>query len=155
MDAVSKGGNYLLNVGPTGEGEIPEANVKTFREIGAWMKVNGEAIYGAGRTPFGEELGAYSTTEKNRHGKFVFNEKKDWRCTTKPGKLYITLFSWPKGEFELKGVKGQVTKAVLLADPDRKPLSFRQEAQNVTVSLPANAPDALGSVLCLDVANAQ
>lgn len=152
VDVVSKGGNYLLNVGPTGEGIIPEANVKIFQELGAWLKVNGEAVYGAGRTPFGDELGAYSTTEKDAKGKPVFNEAKEWRCTTKPGKLYITLFKWPAGTFELKGLKGKATKAALLADPAHKPLAFKQTGADVTVTLPEKAPDALGSVLCLDLA---
>ena len=58
MDIVSKGGNYLLNVGPDGEGFIPQPSQDILRKVGAWLKVNGEAIYGAGRTPFGDELGA-------------------------------------------------------------------------------------------------
>ena len=151
VDAVSKGGNYLLNVGPTAEGVIPEANVKAFRVIGEWMKVNGEAIYGAGRTPFGDELGAYSTTEKNSKGKPVFKELKDWRCTTQPGKLYIHIFNWPQGKLEIPVVKGKITKVALLADPERKPLEFKQTDKGVTISLPATAPDAIASVLSIDI----
>lgn len=52
VDIVSKGGNYLLNVGPTAEGVIPEPSVERLLAIGRWLRVNGEAIYGAGRSPF-------------------------------------------------------------------------------------------------------
>ena len=52
MDIVSKGGNYLLNVGPTAEGEIPAESIRLLKEVGAWMKVNGESIYGTQASPF-------------------------------------------------------------------------------------------------------
>jgi hypothetical protein len=63
----------------------------------------------------------------------------------------FTLLKWPTGAFELKGLKGRVTKASLLADPARKPLEFRQSGQNLSVSLPVAMPDALASVLRLDL----
>ena len=57
VDIVSKGGNYLLNVGPMADGVIPPASQDVLRAAGRWLKVNGEAVYGARPTPFGEELG--------------------------------------------------------------------------------------------------
>lgn len=151
VDVVSKGGNCLLNVGPTAEGVIPEANVKTLRVIGEWLKVNGEAIYGAGRTPFGDELGAFSTTKKDQHGNFVFVEKKDWRCTTRPGKLYIHIFNWPKGKIEIPAVKGKITEATLLADPEHKPLEFKQTDKGVTIFLPETSLDSIASVIRINI----
>ena len=67
VDIVSKGGNYLLNVGPMADGSIPQPSQDILRRVGKWLKVNGEAIYGAGKTPFGDEL-----------------RRSDWRCTVQP-----------------------------------------------------------------------
>ena len=69
VDIVSKGGNYLLNVGPDGDGFIPQPSQDILRKVGAWLKVNGEAIYGAGRTPFGDELGAPIPGKKDKRGR--------------------------------------------------------------------------------------
>jgi alpha-L-fucosidase len=149
VDIVSKNGNYLLNVGPTSEGVIPQASQDNLRAVGRWLKVNGEAIYGAGPTPFGDELGSPIPGVTDKKGNPGFAAKTDWRCTTKPGKLYIHLFKWPSGSFELDKVQGQVKKAYLLADAKHAALKVKQEGQRVTVSLPTDAPDKMDSVLVL------
>ena len=151
-DIASKGGNYLLNVGPTSEGLIPQASIDRLAEIGAWMRVNGEAVYGTSPTIFGAEDGSLSTTVTNRNGSRRFVAAWDWRCTTKqPGKLYIEIFKWPAGQIQLPAVKGEITKAYLLADAKHSALKFQQNAQGVTIQLPEKAPDAIASVLCLTV----
>jgi alpha-L-fucosidase len=149
VDIVSKGGNYLLNVGPTSEGVIPQASQDNLRTVGRWLKINGEAVYGAGPTPFGDELGAVDNSTHDKKGNPGFKMATDWRCTTKPGKLYITFFKWPAGAFELNKVKGQVVKAYLLADPSHKSLAVKQDGDRVTVTLPGNAPGQIASVLAL------
>ena len=149
VDIVSKGGNYLLNVGPTSEGVIPQASQDNLRTVGRWLKINGEAVYGAGPTPFGDELGAVDNSTHDKKGNPGFKMATDWRCTTKPGKLYITFFKWPAGAFELNKVKGQVVKAYLLADPAHKSLAVKQDGDRVTVTLPGNAPGQIASVLAL------
>jgi alpha-L-fucosidase len=150
-DIASKGGNYLLNVGPTSEGLIPQPSIERLAEVGQWMRVNGESIYGSGPTPFGAEAGAYSTTEMDKKGKPVFKPAWDWRATTKPGKIYVHIFKWPPGKIELPAVKGAVTKATLLADEKHAALDVKQTGTGVTISLPDKAPDAIASVLCLDI----
>ncbi|MGA2542973.1 MAG: alpha-L-fucosidase [Verrucomicrobiota bacterium] len=174
-DIASKGGNYLLNVGPTSEGLIPQPEVDRLKEVGAWMKVNGEAIYGTSPTIFGAEAGSFSATQTNRQGRPTFIPAWDWRCTTKAGKIYVHIFKWPAGQIELPGVKGQVTAAWLLAGAKSRPpkiqpgehagflmvkaaaggephlLKLQQTAQAVTVQLPEKAPAAIASVLCLQV----
>jgi alpha-L-fucosidase len=148
VDIASKGGNYLLNVGPTSEGVIPQASQDNLREVGKWLKVNGEAIYGAGPTPFGDELGT-PTGLKDKRGNPTYNAKTDWRCTTKPGKLYITIFKWPAGAFELDKVQGKVKKAYLLADAKHASLKVQQKDDHISVALPVAAPGKIASVLVL------
>jgi alpha-L-fucosidase len=152
VDIVSKGGNYLLNVGPTSEGVIPQASQDNLRTVGKWLKVNGAAIYGAGPTPFGDELGAPDKTRMDKKGNPVFVMATDWRCTTQPGKLYIHLFKWPAGSFAVSKVSGKVSKAYLLADASHKALKVKQSGDSLTVALPAQAPDHLDSVLVLETA---
>ncbi|MGA2796698.1 MAG: alpha-L-fucosidase [Thermoguttaceae bacterium] len=131
IDIASKGGNYLLNVGPTAEGEFPPEIVQRLQEIGQWMAVNGEAIYGTSASPF-------------RHLGFG-------RCTQKPGKLFLEVFSWPQGELIVPGLKNKVTKAYLLADPEKKPLEVNATDKGVSVEVPENAPSPIASVVVLEI----
>lgn len=131
IDIVSKGGNYLLNVGPTGEGRIPAASVQRLADMGRWMKVNGEAIYGTGPMPFTEPL--------------------PWgRATRKDGKLYLHVFDWPAdGTIRLPQLHGKIAAARLLAGGAR--VAVTEGADGVTIKLPAKAPDPIASVVALDV----
>jgi alpha-L-fucosidase len=123
VDIVSKGGNYLLNVGPTAAGVIPQPSQDNLRAVGQWLNANGEAIYGAGRSPFGEEFGEYSTKLKNRNGEALFLSHTLWRCTLKPGKLYFTLFHVERdgqlGVFVLPDFKNKIRSISQLDDPKR------------------------------------
>jgi alpha-L-fucosidase len=148
VDIVSKGGNYLLNVGPMSNGVIPQASQDNLRAVGKWLKVNGEAIYGAGPTPFGAELGAIDNIRTDKKGNPAFAVATDWRCTTKPGKLFIHLFKYPAGQFELSNVKGKVTKSYMLAD--KKPLKVAQTGDSVKVTLPPKPTSEYASVLVLE-----
>jgi alpha-L-fucosidase len=153
VDIVSKGGNYLLNVGPTSEGLVPQPSQDNLRAVGRWLKVNGESIYGAGPSPFGPEFGKPNpdTSKKDARGNRLFDAKSDWRCTTKPGKFFIHVFKWTPGQFELPAVNGKVAKAYFLSDPARKPVAVQQEKSKVVVTLPQEAPDKMDSVLVLEV----
>src|SRR5581483_7816254 len=122
-DIVSKGGNYLLNVGPTAAGEIPPESIHILQEVGQWTHTNADAIYGAGPTPFGDELGYEDATRHDKTGKPVWVERNEWRCTTKPGKLYFTLLEWPGAKFALPKFPNRVTKAYLVADLAHAPLA--------------------------------
>jgi alpha-L-fucosidase len=155
VDIVSKGGNYLLNVGPTAEGIIPQPSQDNLREVGRWLKANAEAIYGTTRSPFGEEFGDYTTKLKNAEGKPVFLAYTDWRCTAKPGKLYFTLFRVERdraeGIFHLPAFKNKITAVYQLDDPKRTPFEVKTAADGrryFNASRYAN--DAMGTVYVVE-----
>jgi alpha-L-fucosidase len=133
IDIASKGGNYLLNVGPTSEGLIPEPSVQRLAEIGKWMKVNGEAIHGTTAGPF--------------------SKAPAWgRVTQQSGKLYLHVFDWPKdGKLVVPGLAAKVKAAYLLADANRAALKTTANADRVEVAVPAQAPDAVASVVVLEL----
>ena len=149
-DIASKGGNYLLNVGPDSHGVIPEESLKRLAEVGQWMKVNGEAIYGTTGTPFGAEAGAFSATEKDKKGQAVFKTDWKWRATQKQGHLFVIIYTWPTdGSFKVPSFAHSITGARLLADPTVK-LTVTQDVSGVTVyGLPKIAPDPVASVIDL------
>ena len=117
VDIVSKGGNYLLNVGPMAEGVIPQPSQDVLRTVGRWLKKNGEAVYGTGATPVGGRArGADLQGDEGPARKQLFLPRNEWRVTTKPGKLYFTFFQEPRVPFELPPMKNAVKRAYQLAD---------------------------------------
>src|SRR3989441_4400041 len=131
IDIASKGGNYLLNVGPTSEGLIPQPSVERLREVGNWMKTNGAAIYGTTASPFATQL--------------AFG-----RATSKSGRVYLHVFDWPKdGNLRVPSWGQSVKKAYLLAG-SKPALKFTRDEDGITVRLPAKAPDSVASVIVLE-----
>lgn len=134
-DIASKGGNYLLNVGPKPDGTFPEASVTRLKEIGEWMKVNSEAIYDTKASPIAPF---------------------DWgRCTRKDEKgktvLYLSVFNWPsQGRILLPGLSAKVIGSELLAT--KKSFSAKNTMDGVLIDVPAIAPDKYASVIKLVVA---
>jgi alpha-L-fucosidase len=131
IDTASKGGNYLLNVGPTAAGEIPAPSLDRLAAIGKWMKVNGESIYGTTASPFPAQL--------------------PWgRATSKGGKLYLHVFQWPAdGKIVVPGYTGTVTRAYLLSDPKRALIS-KTGPEGLVIDVPPAAPDPIATVLVLE-----
>lgn len=150
VDIVSKGGNYLLNVGPTAEGLIPEHCAANLRFVGKWLKVYGEAIYGAGPSPFGEEFGDYSSKLKDRQGRPVFLQFTDWRCTTKPGRLYFTIFRPGREGFDLPAFKNRIKRAYLLNDPNET-IKIDTIDDIRVARIPRNGPHATAYVLVVEI----
>lgn len=135
VDIASKGGNFLLNVGPTAEGEFPQQSIEILSSMGKWMKVNGEAVYGTKASPWG-----------------LF----DWgRCTIKQTKngttLYFTVFDWPAGgKLTIPDFKYSVRSSGLLATGTRVKATVTKD-RVLTLQLPDVAPDPDASVVKVEV----
>ena len=128
IDIVSKGGNYLLNIGPKGDGSIPKESIQSMQAIGKWMRTNSEAIYATTASPFA---------------------KPHWgRYTKKPGVIYAHVFQWPAdGKLTIPAQK--VTRAYLLADKQSK-LQFEKTKDGIILHLPEKALDPIASVIALE-----
>lgn len=140
VDGVSKGGNLLLNVGPTGRGNFDPRASEALRGIGAWMQLHGRSIYGAGPSPF--------------------TPPADARYTQRGNRLYVHLFAWPFQFVHLPGLEGKVEYAQLLNDasevflqrndPQAQAHNMQPGAQpagTLTVKLPVQRPDVAVPVL--------
>jgi alpha-L-fucosidase len=149
IDIVSKGGNYLLNVGPTAEGVIPQVSQDILRTVGRWLAVNGEAVYGASPTPFGEELGEQSARgAKDVRGDPLVYQQIQWRVTTKPGKLYFTFFDEPRAPFPLPAMKNRALKAYRLAD--RAPVEMKTDNGRTVLNLERPIYDPMATVVVVE-----
>ena len=137
MEMASYGGNYLLNVGPTSLGEIPQPSIDRLKAVGAWLKVNGAALYGTQASPV---------------------KKPDWGSVTRRDNagnttLYLTVFNdkWPAdGKLVLKASLDAATASLLATGAK---LKFEKTAEGIVIQLPATAPAEIASVVKLDLAN--
>ncbi|HXE41560.1 MAG TPA: alpha-L-fucosidase, partial [Candidatus Baltobacteraceae bacterium] len=146
----SKGGNYLLNVGPTSKGVVPQECQSNLVSAGRWLKAYGEVVYGAGPSPFGAEFGAYSDKIKGHDGKPVFMVLNDWRCTTQPGKLYFTLFNIPRdGMIDLPEFKNEIKKAYIVGTQTPVEISTTNGVRVAHVT--RNGPNAIAYPICLEI----
>ena len=136
VDISSKGGNFLLNVGPTAEGLIPDPSAQRLREMGAWLRTNGEAIYGTEASPY------------TRH---PFNG----RCTTKGNTLYVHVFEWPEDRtIELTGLRTPVRKTRLLSSgtPSPPSVTAANASDAVRIVLTGAPPTSPATVVALELA---
>ena len=131
---VGAGGNYLLNVGPTGEGEIPRATVEILEEVGRWVNRNGESIYGTTGSPFGPLPWGYATVKGER--------------------VFLHVVRWPDdGRLRVPGLRNEIRTAYPLLDPAR-PLRWERSGSDVALAVPAAPLDSLNTVLVLEIAGA-
>lgn len=138
-DIASKGGNLLLNVGPTSEGLFPQPSIDRLREIGNWMRVNSEAIYATHASPF-KQLAWGRCTQKSIAG---------------GTRLYLHVFDWPtNGSLRVPGIFNQTQKAFLLGDKEKTALAVTREEDALLIAVPQQAPDADNSIVVLDLVGA-
>lgn len=132
VEIVSKGGNYLLNIGPMADGTIPAPSVAVLERVGAWMKKNGESIYGTGACPVGQ---------------FAWG-----RCTVKGERVYLHAFQRPAdGVLAVTGLKNEVKSAWLVGAPGKK-LEVRRQDGVAQVKLPDGVWEEGSTVVALEVA---
>ena len=138
VDIASKGGNFLLNVGPTGEGEIPGASVERLAAMGAWMKVNARAIDGTMANPFAEPPAWGRVTRA------VNPDKSD--------RLYLHVFDWPKdGKLRLSGLISQPRAVQILGQRTRNLWTFDQAGDAWVFNLPEQPLDPACTVVAVDL----
>ncbi len=130
-EIVSKGGNFLLNVGPTSLGEVPQPSIDRLAQVGKWINVNKESIYETTASPF-----PYLS-----YG----------RCTRKGQKMYLHVFDYPSDKTLGVPMTNKITKAYLLSDP-AKPLLViaRKESKHSLIKLPAQVPDTINTVVAVE-----
>ena len=135
-DIASKGGNFLLNIGPTSEGVFPQPAIDRLGQIGNWTKINGEAIYGTNASPF-KNLGWGRCTQKEIEGGV---------------RLYLHVFDWPaNGKLVVPGILNEPKIAYLLSDREQQHLLVRRLEDAIVINVPEKAPDHINSVVVLDV----
>ena len=127
VEVASRGGNFLLNIGPEPDGTVQPEFQQRLRAMGDWMTVNGDSIYG---TTYGPIQGA-----------------SGYRTTAKGSDIYVHVLDWPASPLQIAGLKPKVLSARLLAN--NQPLSFVQTEGHVQIQLPAQAPDKQVSVIAL------
>lgn len=154
---TSKGGNYLLNIGPTGEGLFPEESLKRLKDLGEWMSVNGESVYGSAKWHVNHEGPASASikgTESREKNGFNTNlTAKDFWFSQKDNHLYVTSLKWPESkEILIESLtrlnKDEISRiqSIQLLGCDEK-VSWTLDEKGLKVILPSKRPNVHGYVL--------
>lgn len=140
INNVSLNGNLMLNIGPRANGDIPFEIEQRLLEMGNWLKVNGESVYGARAFDL----------PKNQHDWGKITCKKTETGT----KLYLHVFNWPLNkELYITGIKTKPERIYLLADKQKAPLKFTHSEVFTTIQLSEMHPDQYVSVIVLEYNN--
>ena len=135
VDSASKGGNYLLNVGPMANGEIPQASIERLKDVGEWMNVNSSSIYGTTASPFTRLTWGRAT-------------KKEYLNATE---LYLHVFDWPEdGMLRVDGLRSEVSSAYFMADFQQQ-IQVNNTQEGVVLKLPEKPLDQIDTVIVLKI----
>jgi len=133
VTCASNGGNYLLNIGPRADGSIRKEETVRLKDIGTWLKKNGEAIYGTERIPAGFGLWGAGMLGM---------------ATAKGNNSYLHIFRWSGKTATVTGIRTEVVSAKILATG--KQVKFRQDGGKLVITgLPEEPPDRYGTVIAL------
>lgn len=132
VTCVSRDGNFLLNIGPKGDGSVTTGSVTILRGLASWMATYGDSVHGATASPFGTD--------------------PTWgRATKKDGKLFAHVFTWPSnGVLQIPAITNTISRVYLMNNPSAS-LAYTVSAGQINVTVPATAPDASDSVVCVEV----
>lgn len=154
-EITSKGGNYLLNVGPTAEGVFPQKNIEQLKAIGKWMDIHGESVYGTTKWLVSREgatsLSMKGSGEREREGFHADFTPEDFWFSTKDNSLYVTSLKWPENNgvliksLLLPGEKRVIQNVSMLGS--KRKLSWTLESNGLQVILPKKRPNPNGYVL--------
>ena len=135
VDSASKGGNYLLNVGPMANGEIPQPSIERLKDVGEWMRVNSSSIYGTTASPFIRLTWGRAT-------------KKEYPNATE---LYLHVFDWPEdGLLRVDGLRSDVSGAYFMADFQQQ-IQVDKTQEGVVLYLPEQPLDEIDTVIVLKI----
>lgn len=136
-DIVSKGGNFLINIGPKPDGSFPKESVALLRKVGEWMEVNGESIYGTTRNTFEQGV---------PYGRVTRKITSNGRMT-----LYLHVFDWPKDGMLAIPADRRIKRAYLLADTQQNDLQTESKQREQLIYVPRHAPDESNSVVVVEM----
>jgi alpha-L-fucosidase len=130
---AARGVNLLLNVGPTPEGTFLPEEIERLKDVGEWMQVNGESIYGTNYSPVDFDFYWGAMTQKDQ-------------------KIYLHVLEWEPKEIEFNGIIGKPSKAYFLADTEQKALPFKYDVNShiTKIEVPEKAPDLRNTVIVVD-----
>ena len=146
IDVVSKNGAFLLNIGPKADGSIPEPEQEMLLDIGRWLAVNGEAIYGTrpwkilGEGPTEVSAGSFTDTKRSAF------TSQDLRFTRKGNNLYAMALAWPEdGKLTVTTLATEsITRPLNIAQVEllgcKAPLNWTQDADGLHVDMPSEKP---------------
>jgi len=133
---VARGGTYMLNIGPRGDGSVPERAARALRQSGEWIRRYPQVVYGTDASPWQHAL--------------------PWGdVTVKGNKLFLSVFEWPaSGDLYLPGLKTEIRSARLLKGKDAQALEYEKTGGWIRFKLPPRAPEKLVSVIELELTGA-
>jgi alpha-L-fucosidase len=136
ITCVARGGTYMLNIGPRGDGTIPDRAARSLREAGKWIKRYPQVVYGTEGSPWKHAL--------------------PWGdATVRQNTIYLSVFQWPAGgSLYLPGLKSDIRKATLLGRTQDQDLKYRAIDSWIRIDIPDRAPEASVSVIELELAAA-